>query len=278
MVGPRPILDFRDIRLNAETGAIFLLFIALVFQPAGIQRPVARHSVRRLCLLAWAMLLALGSAISNTPHRVDRCTARIPFLHFLYNNESVMNEFGHRHDDPAFGTFYSRLTLSELRQNDAGRGAVAGEILLRNHALADSRTFSKKYPASADPFLHETWAHLIWRDHYYATAWKYRESDPPRFTYHLTVALRENQILDGYFPNALEAAGGRWPGERIEQCAQQADFGMPYVSEVDDHLVTAVSESELWLILLALAGLIGWGYARWGCESLTEPRATSSRD
>ncbi len=263
---PARFWDYRDIRLNLMAGTIVLAFIALVIPPAGIRSPVGRRSIRWLCCLAWTMLLALGISISNTPKRVDWYAARIPFLRFLYNNESVMTEFGYRHIDPKIGTFYSRLTLPELLRIDCERGAAAGGILVRNQAFADHRKFLKAFPVSADPFLYELLRHSIQRDHYYAVSWKYQETDPARFVNHLTVAMRENQILEKYFSHASEAAGNCWGADKRAQCAGSADWATLYVSEVGNHLVVAVTESELWLILLVLSGWVGWGYVRLGRE------------
>ncbi|MGD9782056.1 MAG: VanZ family protein [Kiritimatiellia bacterium] len=263
---PGRFWDFLDIRLNVLAGALFLAFIARGMRPSQIQRPVARRSVRRLCGLAWLMLFLLGVSISTTPARVDRVAARIPVLGYLYGKESTMNEFGHRHVDPEIGTFFSRMTLEELRQADRGRGAEAGGILARERTLARTMEFQRKYPVSADPFLHELWSHWIRRNHFHATCWKYRESDPERFVDHLTVAWRENQILETYFPNALDAAGGRWKAAQAAAFAAHADGAAPYVSAVGRHMVTAATEMELWLVLLALAGVVGWGYVRFGRE------------
>ncbi len=263
---PGRFWDFRDIRLNTLAGVLFLLFIAWVVVPSGIRCPVERSSVRRLCRLAWLAILLMGIAISTTPGRVDRIAGRIPFLRFLYNNESVVNEFGHRHADPEIGEFFSRMSLPELLRADRDRGAEAGGILARHPALANRLEFRNVFPATADPFLHELWSHWIRRNHYGAAGWKYRENDPARFTDHLTVAMRENQILEKYFPHALEASGGRWDAGERSRITAHADLDRPYASAVGDHLATAVSEGEAWLLLLGLAGLVGWGHLRWGRE------------
>ena len=263
---PGRFWDFRDIRLNAMAGAIVLLSIALVFPPPEIHGPVARRSVRRLCYLAWAMLLALGLAISNTPTRVDGYAARIPGLHFLRNNESVMSEFGHRHVDPGIGMFFSRLTRAELLRIDGARGAEVGAAILRHHALIRPKDFRMTFTVSADPFRHEFFRRLIQRDHYFAVSGNYRETDPARYRHHLAVALHENQLLEKYFPQALDSAGCRWDAAKQAQCAEGAESARPYVSEVNDHLVTGMTELEWWLVLLALAGGVGWGYVRWGKE------------
>ena len=264
---PGRFWDFRDIRLNAMAGAIVLLAVAYISISPGIRGPVARRSVRWLCILAWAMLLALGLALSNTPTRVDRYASRLPFLGFLRNNESVMNEFGYRHVDPEIGTFYSRLLLSELIRIDNERGAEVGEILRRSRVLIHPSDYGKTAVISADPFRYELFKHLLQRDHYAATGGQYRESDPARYRRHFTVAFRENQILEKYFPHALDAAGCRWSPVRRAQCSESADERFAYVSDVNHHLVSAATELELWSILLVLAGGCGWGYVRYGRET-----------
>lgn len=263
---PGRFWDFRDIRLNVMAGAVVLLAVAMVFPPPEIRGPVSRRSVRRLCHLAWAMLLALGVAISNTPTRVDGYAGRIPFLRFLRNNESVMNEFGFRHVDPGIGTFFSRLTREELLRNDGERGAEVGEILVRDRALIRPLEFRKTFTVSADPFRYEFFRRLIQRDHYAAVSGQYRQTDPARYRHHFTVALRENQILEKYFSQALDSAGCRWDAATAAQCAQGAEGDLPYVSEVNGHLVTGMTEWEWWLVLGTLAGGIGWGYVRLGRE------------
>lgn len=200
--------DFRDIRLNLLAGLVPLVLIAGVIVPAGIQRPVARASVRRLCYLSWMTLLALGLSISATPRRIDALASRIPSLGFLYNNESVMIEYGYRHDETGIGVFKSRLTLPELQRAAAGRGREAGARLAQHPALADRREFCMAFAASADPVLHEMGMHLFQRNHFYDVCWQYRTSDPARFV-HMTVVARENRILEPLFSRALEGAGQR---------------------------------------------------------------------
>lgn len=263
---PGRFWDFRDIRLNVLAGAGMLVFIAKVMRPEDIRLPVARASVRWLCRLAWALLLALGVASAGTPARVDRLAQRIHFLRFLYNNESILAEYGYRHVDPAVGTFYSRLARPDLLQLDRERGATARPALFAIPGLADPRKFREAFPVSADPFLYEAATHLLRRDHYYAAAWQYQESDPPRFAYHLAVAQGENRILEKYFPQTLTATGRRWGADRRAQSLRYADKSMPYVSEVGNHLMVACSARQLQGGLLALAAILAGIYVRWGRE------------
>ncbi len=263
---PGRFWDFRDIRLNILAGTGMLVFIAQVMRPEQIRRPVARRSVRRLCRLSWALLLALGVASAGTPTRVDRLAQRLPCLRFLDNNESVLADYGYRHVDPGSGTFYSRLALPELYRLDREHGATAGQVLAAGAGRAEPRKIREAFPVSADPFLHEAAAHLHLRDHYYATAWKYQASDPPRCADHLAVAFGENRILEKYFPQTLSAAGRRWGADSVAQCLRHADETMPYVSEVANQLMVAGTERQLQAGLLALAAIIAGIYVRWGRE------------
>lgn len=261
-LAPGRFWDYRDIRLNLMAGFAVLAFIGLVVVPAGIRGPVGRRSLRWTCGLAWTLLLALGLSISIAPARADFVAARIPCLRFLANNPSIVTEYGHRLVDPEIGTFQSRFDSAALLRADREHGAEAGAALLRAQALADPRAFLKSFPRASDPYLHELLLHLIQRDHYYAVAWQYRQSDPARFGRHLAVAWGENQILEKYFSRGLAGAGRRWSVARSEICARQADRSHPFASDIAYHLVVAVSEGELRLLLLALAAGVGfWGWA-----------------
>jgi hypothetical protein len=265
---PGRFWDFRDVRLNGLAGAVGLLFVAGMVSPGAIRMPIARSSVRRLCAAVWALLLALGFAVSATPARVDAVAARVPGLAFLRNNESRLAEYGHRHADPDIGTFRSRLDLAELRRQDRSRGAEVGAAFAAG-PLPDLRAYRRDHVISADPFRFEFYRHLLQRDHYAAAAGQYRPADPERFRHHCTVAARENQILEKYFPQALAASGRAWDAARRAQCADSVDWGRPYFSEVQNHLIVSAPELAWQGLLLALLVGVGWSYVRWG----REPRA-----
>ena len=271
---PGRIWDFRDVRLNVLAGVVVLGFIAGVAAQAEVRSPIARGSVRWFCRLAWALLLALGLSLSATPARVDGLAARIPGLGILRNNESPMSEYGHRFVDPEIGVFFSRLDPATLRRLDEARGAAAGERIARARALADHRKFLDSFTRSADPYLQELTWHLVYRKHFYETAWQYRDVDPQRLAWHCAVALGENRILEKYFPAGLDAAGLRWPEARRTQCAACVAGGEPFVSEVGEHLIVAAPEIAWQLALLALAGGVGWLYLR--CVRAARPKAIST--
>ena len=265
---PGRFWDFRDIRLNVLAGVVGLLFVAGIVSPGAIRMPIARSSVRRLCAVVGALTAALLFAVSATPARVDSVAARVPGLAFLRNNESRLAEYGHRHADPDIGTFRSRFDWAALRRSDRERGAEIGSAFAAG-SLPDLRAYRRDHVVSADPFRFEFYRHLLQRDHYAAAAGQYRTADPERFQHHCTVAARENQILEKYFPQALAASGRAWDSARRAQCSDHADWSRPYFSEVQNHLIVFAPEATWQSLLLALLVGAGWSYVRWG----REPRA-----
>jgi len=261
---PGRFWDYRDIRLNLAAGLVMQLFIYRVIRPSSVYAAIQPASIRLACRLAWLAMGLMGLSLSNTPARVDLYATRIPFLRFLTSTDSVMNEYGFRHADPEIGIFFSRLTIPELIEHDRSRGASAGEIIRRYQSFADYREFIQTFTTAVDPFLHEMRVHLHRRDHYYGTAWQYPDKDPVRFRHHMTVAYRENQILEKYFSNTLRVAESQWGEDQRAYSANFGDLEKPYTSEVSDHLVTAATEFELW-IMLTIGGLLtAWNYVRYG--------------
>lgn len=259
--------DFRDIRLNVMAGLFIQGIIALVINPSGIDPVVQPRSVRILCRVTWVSLLFMGAAISNTPARVDLYATRIPFLRFLTSHENVMAEYGYLHTDPEIGRFYSRFTMQELQRRDQEGGAAAGETIRRYKVFADYKEFIRIFNSSVDPVLHEMRVHLYRRDHYLVTAEQHRDRDTERFVYHMTVAYRENQLLEKYFPNALISSAEVWNKSMLSNVAEHADLSSAYTSPVSDHLVTSATELELWLVLVVVAGGFGVVYLRYGRET-----------
>ncbi len=193
--------------------------------------------------------------------------ARVPVLQFLWNNPSVISEYGYRHDLPGTGVLFSRLTMTELERRDRGEGAATGAVLRRERITVCPREFRAAHPGCSEPHLREAGDHLIRRDHYFQTAWQYEPSDPDRFAVHLRIAAGENRILERVFPETLDGAGVRWPVARVEICGRHADPDRPYESPVGNHLITRFSEGQLWAAVMALAGLTGWIRFRWGLRA-----------
>jgi len=96
--------------------------------------------------------------------------------------------------------------------------------------------------------------HVYRRNHYELVLWKHR-ADEKMYRFHCTVAYRENQILEKYFPVTLAAAGQRWPSGRAAELMPFLRADRVYKSEVSNHLITHVSERDIWTIIACLLGV-----------------------
>jgi len=161
--------------------------------------------------------------------------------------------------------------MAELEREDRRRGGEAGEIIRHYDTFLDYAEFLRHITAAADPFVHEMRVHMHRRDHYYDIAPTFRNTDPAEYSRHLTIAYRENQLLERYFPVTLEAAGARWPDARREALRPFVLTNSVYVSQVSDHLVTNATEFELRLILLLLLMLVALCYLRYGRRTPVPP-------
>ncbi len=255
--------DVRDIRLNVMAAALVQAFIHFVIMPSGIRWPASPRGVRLVCAGGSLLLLLAGLTFSNTPRKVDWYASRIPFLSFLVANESVMSEYGYRHNVPGVGTFYSRFTLDELHELDRIDGPTDGRTI--QSFPGDYASFLQAYPSGTEPFLHEARVHLFRRDRYLGSAYKYRD-DPDIFSDHLTIAYHENLILERFFTNTLTSAGAVWP-DAIRKRVQRRGPETSYFSPVSDHLITDVSETGLWLLIIAGWVLLALVFRRWGRDN-----------
>ncbi len=247
-----------DIWIDFLGAALMQVAIAKGLRPRIISGPVRPASIRALRRSGLLLLLVLGATLLNTPRRIAWYSQQLPFLAFLETNESVMLEYGHRISDPETGPFRSRLTRRQLRRTDAERGAEAAGILDRFRDHEAYRRFLKSYTPVVDPFVHEARVHLFRRDRHLQWA-----RDPRRKGHrqrvHLSIAWRENRIMEKYFPTVLGHSGYVLSGQRIAWLRDNllSDQELPareLESAVSRDLVTAVSERQV-AGALALAAL-----------------------
>ena len=88
-------------------------------------------------------------------------TKQFPALSWLVNEEA-MTDYGYKHSEPGFGTFYSRLTKEELIEIDSSYGAEYGEVIAVSWDNEDVQNLKEQYTPGSNPFLHELIIH-IWR-------------------------------------------------------------------------------------------------------------------
>jgi hypothetical protein len=186
----------------------------------------------------------LAVCLLNTPARITWYAERIPWLAFLKGNESVMLEYGYRYEDSDIGIFRSRLSYSQLEQSDRERGEEAAAILDRYRDPLTYPRFLETYTPVSDPFVHEARVHLYRRDYYFSKATENKD-DPEKFARLLTIAYRENQILEKYFSNTLHRSTYRWPKDNVALAGGHLLKREVYDSRVSWNLVTRVSEGQV---------------------------------
>ncbi len=262
---PKRFWALGDIWLNLLAVALVQLGIAKGMRPRRISSDFGATSTRWLCRLAAVLLLLISANLLNTPDRIAWYAERVPQLRFLIENESVMFEYGYKFKDPDIGVFRSRLSPAELKAVDAERGAAAAAILDRFQDPSQYGPFLETYTPSNDPFLHEARVHLFRRDRYLGKAKKLDEGSG-EFRYRLTVAYRENQIMEKYFGNTLGHSSYSLAAEDIDFMADHLLQDQPYESAVSRTLVTGIREKHTLLILAALFASVGFLYAMPGRE------------
>jgi hypothetical protein len=266
---PRRVWGLNDIWLNFFSSALVQIAIAKGLPPTFIARRLSRANLRFLCRLAIAAVAILGASLLITPPRIAWVAKRIGGLEFLKYNDSVLVEYGYLYKDLDIGVFRSRFTPWELKQNDQRRAVEAANILNRFQDEYSYRRFLSLYTPVNDPFVHEARVHLFRRDRHFDTALEY-EDDPAEYARRLTIALRENQILEKYFSSTLQHSDYVWTEEKLVMAQRhllQDDF---YDSRVSENLITRVSEWQVVSILIAL--ILGLTLFHWyiGKPSETE--------
>lgn len=239
-ITPRRYWEFRDVALNAVSAGLAQVAIWKGVAPAWIAAFWGRQGLAVACRCAAALALLLALCAANTPARTAAWAPKIPGLAFLADNPSVMAEYGHRYRDSEIGVFYSRLAPAELERTDRERAREAASIIDRYAGDEAYRAFLEEFPPQRDPFVHEARVHLFRRDRYLeiAAAQRTRGADPEE---NLTVAWRENLILERYFPATLAASASRLPVAERSRLGAAQEPERRYESAVSAHLITRIS-------------------------------------
>jgi VanZ family protein len=268
-ITPKRSWGLHDIWIDCVGAALMQVAIAMGLQPAIISKRLSAASIRLVSRLAAVALLLLGLSVLNTPPRIAWYSSQIPALAFLKTNESVMLEYGYRYEEPETGVFRSRLTLEELRQADHERAEEGGRILAQYQDRERYREFLELYTPVNDPFLHEARVHLFRRDLFLDRAEGTGEPRPKtraipehvdEFQEQMTVAYRENQILERYFSGVLRESGLAWRAETLDRVRAEIlpDYG--YESGVSRSVITEISEWQLLLLfVVAIVGVLAAG-------------------
>ena len=244
---PGRFFDFRDMAINVFAVGLMQLALLLGVRPTGIQSPAKRSTLRMAWWFAAALAGLLMALLSATPARLQAVVSWV---------DEPLVEYGYRINDPKRGTLVSRWTAEGLREQDAERATGAGPVLA---VRADDRyyqEFLREHSPLSDPFLHELRVHLFRRDRYWRLARAHR-SEPERHRELITVAYREQRMLETYFGETLRAAGLDWPADLRER-ARLASHDGPYTSPVSSQLITRFRPGHAVLALLILLVASRW--------------------
>lgn len=254
---PGRFWDLGDVGINAGIGVLVQLPIWKGIRPADVGPGAGGHSLRIVSRLLAAEAALLLLCLSNTPTRIEWYSARVPGLGYLGKTPSTrMTEYGHRFDEPEIGVFRSRLTLEELVRLDREQGEEAESTLNRYRRPAGYLALARAHPPWREPLLFEARAHLYHRQRFRARAREQSDDEAERRRL-LTLAYRENLILERHFPRTLASSGLVWSPEARRQLAGIQSPEMEFESEVSNWLVTAFSESQArWALFGLLAALV----------------------
>jgi hypothetical protein len=258
---PERYWGLKDIWLNLFAVILVQIAIAKGIKPGFLRRKTSQDNLRLVCRLAIAAVALFGLCLLNTPARIAWYAERVPGLAFLKENESVMLEYGVLYEDPEIGVFRSRLSPEELEASDRDRAVESATILDRFRSREDYSSFLRTYSSVSDPFLHEARVHLFRRDRHYESSSEFLER-PKEYKRRLTIAFRENQILEKYFSRTLNGSAYVWGPEERSLSSRYLDRDKVYNSMVSRELVTRFSELQVALIIAGfIFGLAGLHYS-----------------
>ena len=240
---PNRVWDLRDIWFNFVGAGIAQLGIATGVRPSLISPRFTAPGVAALARIAIASFLLLWLSMLNTPDRIQWYASRTPGLGFLLENSKVMVEYGHLYDIAEIGRFRSRFSPEAIARIDADRGPAAGTTLAEAHESPYAAFLARHTPLS-DPFLHEARVHLFSRDRNLEMAVE-QAHDEYWHHHRLTVAYRENRILEHLFPNTLSHSRQNLSADQLAGLKQKQFPDMEYESLVSKALITRFDERQV---------------------------------
>jgi hypothetical protein len=250
-LSPNRFWDWRDVVLNG--GASALVQLALWRLMPQSKTPVARRSWRMVFRLTAALSVVMILCLANTPERVARYAPALPGFDHLRASHNPMAEYGHRHEAPGIGVFKSRLTIAELARTDQNRSKEVAEIV--DEYRNNYGRFLDIWPFFDDPFPYEMRVHLFSRNRNVGRA---REAgfESRRARPYMTIAWRENRLLEEYFGTSLSDSSYSWPDRLRRRIEAGHDTASDFESAAGSHLITFASEGGIRTALLIVIALL----------------------
>jgi len=257
---PGRFWGYGDILNNATAGVLVMIGVALGLRPSFIRG--WSGGMGRFLYFAAALVALTGLTFQNTPQRVAVYAEAIPFLSFLADGESMMVEYGYLYEDGENNVFRSRFSPKKLAEMDRQLGAAVAEILEPFTETESIRQFTPVYTPLKDPFLHEAGIHLFRRDYHLKLALADEPDDTTPALERFTISLRENQILERYFPTVMANSTRVWSAEQKASVEAKADLNWHHDSRVSQAVITRYTAQQIFwpfsiaFVLLVIAGFL----------------------
>jgi len=255
---PGRFWGYGDIINNVTAGALVMFGVALGLRPSRIHG--WSGGMGRFLYLTALLVALAGLTFQNSPQRVAAYAEAVPFLGFLADGESMMIEYGYLYEDGENNVFRSRLSPDELREADRKLGAAAAKTLEGFTESESILEFTPVHTPLKEPFLHEAGIHLFRRDYHLKLALKADPEDDVPAWERFTIAFRENQILERYFPTVLAHSTRVWSADQKALAKSHANMEWHHDSRVSQAVITRYSVQQVFwpfaiaAILLVIAG------------------------
>ena len=269
-ITPERFWGLNDIWINFFAASLVQVGIAKGLGPSLIVGCHGGKNLRFLCGLMMVAVFILGVSMLNTPERISWYSERVTFLSFLKNNESVMVEYGYVYKDPGIGIFRSRFSPKELNEVDRTRAKEVGATLDNYQEGIKYRQFLKTYTSLSDPFVHETVVHLFCRDSHLSRSTMYKQ-DTEKYAENLTVAYRENQILEKYFSHTLHHTAFVWSADTLSLAKRHFLRDKTYDSRVSRNVITRFKEGQIAVFFALLLIVLTLVHRYLGGEKSSRP-------
>jgi len=251
---PNRYWDIRDVGFNAFAVGLFQVTLWKGIRPKFSSSKISLRSFRIASALFTANLILLGLCLSNTPERVKAYSQRFPALAFLTRQEP-MGEFKHKLADPEIGTFYSRLTKTQLRETDLLSSDAYAQVL-REWKDRDYAEFLKNVHPPDYTFLYEMRIHIFRRDR--KTAEAAAAAEAAKKSEARWISFKENLILEKYFGQTLQKSGYTWDASKTREMEALVDKSLPYASPVSRDILVWLTEKILWVFIIVIVGVLGF--------------------
>ncbi|HMP88588.1 MAG TPA: VanZ family protein [Kiritimatiellia bacterium] len=258
-ITPRRYFDYRDIGINTLAVVLMSIAIALVVKLPYSWRVASAGGMRAGFKWLAVNLLLLLFCLMNTASMKEWYSRYIPAANRV---PTVTAEYGYLYRDPEIGTFKSRLSPVELARQDMERSSEMSAIIKQIRTEEQYNSFIGSTPPHRQPFLVEARVHLFRRDRHATTA--RHTGNPEEKVRSAIIALRENQILERYFPNTLRESGHWWRDDIRAYFTPLVPEDAFYASPVSHYLITGFSRRTVLfaiipLLVLSLAGARCYG-------------------